>query len=102
MKDSEKLRAIGARAETIAIAERQESEDVKNNPDEFVVYGQGLVNASVCSSLPLKEVCARMARLPTGVGPWHISDDTEFAAGQPMPSPCDQRPATHKHYLFHC
>ena len=70
--------------------------------DDFTVYAEGLLYASVCSSLGKEETVARMARRPSGVGGWMLSDDEEFPQGQPNPCPCDQRPGTHQHYLFGC
>lgn len=73
-----------------------------SSPPDFDIYRAGLCFASVCSSLPLNEVKARMAAEFTGVGPWLLSDDAEFANGQPNPCPCENAPETHTHYLFSC
>ncbi len=70
--------------------------------DEFVVYATGICSASVCSSLPKREVASRMRRELTGVGPWRLAKEKTFSGGEPNPCPCDQSPKTHKHYLFHC
>ena len=68
--------------------------------EDFVVYNEGLCYASVCSSLPVEEVQARMQRRPSGTTRgWRLSEEA-FAGGQPNPCPCDQRPDTHKHYVF--
>lgn len=68
---------------------------------DFMVYGEGLLYASVCSSLPQEEVEARMAARPCGTSMgWTISEAEEFADGQSNPRPCDTDPETRKHYLF--
>ena len=82
--------------------EKLEAAITAEEGDEFVVYSEGLVNASVCSSLGLKETVDRMGRRLNGVNGWYLSEDKEFAAGQPNPCPCDRNPKTHQHYLFHC
>lgn len=69
---------------------------------DFRIYTAGLCCASVCSSLPKKEVGRRMARELTGVGPWHLSKDKTFSGGEPNPCPCNENPKTHTHYLFNC
>ena len=71
---------------------------------DFDIYSLGLVNASVCSSLPVDVVCERLnAEHPTGIkSRWVLADDKQFRDGKPMPCPCEQNPGTHKHYLFHC
>ena len=69
---------------------------------EFAVLTEGLCNASVCSSLPKREVARRMRQRLTGVGPWRPSKDKTFSGGEPNPCPCNQNPKTHKHYLFNC
>ncbi len=70
--------------------------------DVFMVYAEGICSASVCSSLPKREVNRRMRSRLTGVTPWRPSRDKTFASGEPNPCLCDQNPETHKHYLFHC
>ena len=70
--------------------------------DEFRIYATGLCSASVCSSLPQREVERRMAGEMTGVGPWLFAHGEKFATGQPNPCPCNKQPETHKHFLFHC
>jgi len=71
--------------------------------DDFTVYREGLLNASVCSSLGLEATVERMARRISGttVG-WILSEDENFATGQSNPCPCEQQPKTHQHYLFNC
>lgn len=68
---------------------------------EFKIYAMGIVKASVCSSLPPEEVAARMAREITGVGPWVFSREP-FLTGESNPTPCNDKPDTHMHYLFVC
>lgn len=71
--------------------------------DEFVIYSEGIVCASVCSSLPIEEVKARMAAHFTGTSSqWTLSEDPTFKGGEPNPCPCNEHPETHKHYLFNC
>lgn len=70
---------------------------------DFIIYDDGLVSASVCSSLPQEEVEKRMKRVITGVtGGWRFANDGNFSSGEANPCPCNQQPKTHKHYLFHC
>lgn len=68
---------------------------------EFHIYSTGLFYASVCSSLSLKRVKARMKRelCGTEIG-WTFAGDEAFSGGDPNPSPCERRPETHIHYLF--
>lgn len=74
-----------------------------SQPADFEIYTWGLVNASVCTSLPVENATQRLNdALPTGVGPWYPAEDKTFLFGQPNPNPCERRPSTHKHYLFHC
>jgi hypothetical protein len=73
------------------------------DPPGVAIYSQGLCFASVCSALPIEDVKAAMATVPTGVSSaWTLSDEKEFANGQPHPCPCEDLPETHKHYLFSC
>ena len=67
---------------------------------EFVVYIEGLCFASVCSSLSQQEVEAKMKMHLCGTSTGWILDSEPFNNGMPNPSPCDQQPETHKHYLF--
>jgi len=70
---------------------------------EFIAYSVGIVSASVCSSLSPEETADRLNReCPTGISsPWQISSEA-FRTGEPNPCPCEDAPATHKHYLFSC
>ena len=74
---------------------------IKSSEDEhLVVYREGLCYSSVCSDLPQVEVVARMAHRICGTtNGWTLAEEN-FNDGQPNPSPCDKRPATHKHFLF--
>ena len=77
------------------------SESQKTEGEDFTVYREGLFSASVCSSLPQSEVLERMAARPCGTtAGWMLSDNPTFSGGEPNPCPCDQNPATHRHYLF--
>ena len=67
---------------------------------EFIVYFEGLCFASVCSSLSQQEVEAKMKMHLCGISTGWVLSDKGFAGGEPNPSPCDQQPETHKHYLF--
>lgn len=71
---------------------------------EFMPYSVGLVAASVCTSLPIEQATQRLNEShPTGVSPWHLSDDKTFADGNTANgSACPDHPETHKHYLFNC
>ncbi len=71
---------------------------------DFEAYSIGLVCASVCSSLSVKETIKRMNFThPTGISSqWKLSKDKEFATGQTNPCPCKDSPGTHKHYLLNC
>lgn len=69
------------------------------------VYTIGLCSASVCASkdMLIEEVTRQLNLMhPTGVGPWLLSGDETFSGGQPHPCPCNDKPQTHMHYLFHC
>jgi hypothetical protein len=68
---------------------------------DFMVYLNGIVNCSVCSSLSPKETLRR-ANLENPVGTagrWKFTPE-RFATGEPNPCPCDKLPGTHKHYLL--
>lgn len=71
---------------------------------DFAAYSVGFVFASVCTSLPDEHAAARLnAEYPTGTGSrWEVAPVKTFATGQPNPTPCERRPATHRHILFHC
>ncbi len=70
------------------------------NPPEFVVYSDGIVYQSVCSSLGDEETLQRMQGTVSGTSNgWQFAKEP-FRNGEPNPCPCDQHPETHKHYLF--
>ena len=76
----------------------------KTKAKDFDVYAIGMCYASVCTSLSKVEAGRRLNVLhPTGLAtPWKPSKDKEFASGGPNPCPCEDKPETHKHYLFEC
>lgn len=74
----------------------------KEEGDDFEVYSEGLVYASVCSSLPEQEVVARMRRRISGTKGGWVMAAGGFADGTANPHPCDRKPDTHRHYLFSC
>lgn len=72
---------------------------------DFTAYSVGLAHASVCTSLPLEKAIKLLNEShPTGLADseWEPSKDKEFASGQPNPCICEDKPKTHKHYLFSC
>lgn len=76
---------------------------VEASTDEFIIYAMGICSASVCSSLPMADVQARMRSLETGVeSRWEWAELENFRLGEPNPCPCNKKPDTHRHYLFHC
>ncbi len=73
-------------------------------PETFV-YMHGLIHLSVCSNDPLRyRILATVnSRHPTGLEHgWTFSEDETFSGGEPNPSPCNQYPETHTHYLLDC
>ncbi len=70
---------------------------------DFQMYSTGLLFMSVCSSLGKEATVVRMASVPSGTrAGWVFSDNETFAMGEPNPSPCEDKPETHMHYLFNC
>ena len=71
--------------------------------NDFYILAWGLVAASVCTSLPRKDVAARLNReMPTGISShWALSKDKTFRTGERNPHQCETFP-THKHYLLNC
>lgn len=72
---------------------------------DFEAYSVGLVCASVCTSLPIKEATKQLnSDQPTGIdSQWHRSRDKTFSDGKTKNgASCEQHPKTHKHYLFNC
>lgn len=70
---------------------------------EFEAYNVGIVNASVCTSLPLKEATKRLnEEHPTGISSqWSKSESKTFSGGEPNPCKCKDNPKN-KHWLFSC
>jgi hypothetical protein len=70
---------------------------------EFEIYSQGVVHASVCTSLPLDVATERLNQeYPAGgTLKWAPSEDPTFAGGQPNPCSCTVHEGN-QHYLFNC
>lgn len=71
--------------------------------DRIQVYSVGICHASVCAESNVKgeEVVAHVnRRVPTGVGPWEITEKT-FASGEPNPCLCNSDPGRF-HWLVTC
>ena len=69
--------------------------------DTVTIYHEGLLYASVCTSLDDAAVDTAMAELPSGTsGGWSRSIDTHFVTGEPNPCPCDTDPTTRRHVLY--
>lgn len=65
------------------------------------VIGEGLLYATVCTSLADEALDAAMAELPaTDTRGWTRSADEAFATGQPNPCPCEQDPEARRHVLY--
>ena len=82
------------------------SADTKTSPEQsdgdtdFRVYAMGFCYASVCSSLDPEMTRRRLEEnYPTHGETWRIAEE-QFRADHDHAHPCDQAPATHKHYLF--
>ena len=82
--------------------EELEKAITKDEDADFTVYTEGLCYASVCSSLPVEEVVARMARRLSGVNAWALSKKVTFSGGEPNPCSCEDYPETRQHFLFEC
>lgn len=78
----------------------------KRMPDSYKLYcyAEGICCSSVCTSLEPKEAERVMNQLyPTGIGSkWKISKDKTFKTGEANGCACEDKPETHKHYLFVC
>lgn len=85
--------------EAVAAEDRTTASD-----SAFTAYAVGVCNASVCTSLSDDEATARLnLEHPTGIGPWFVAADSHFADGtHTNPCPCEDKPDTHRHILFHC
>jgi len=78
------------------------SEVEEESEKHFTTYSVGIVCASVCTDMGVKEATDRLnMEHPTGVGPWFLSEDKTFRNEQPMPCVCERDP-TRMHYLFNC
>jgi hypothetical protein len=72
--------------------------------EPVVVYSNGIVHCSVCTSIKNRKKLtdAVNAMNPTGIrSRWQIAEDKAFRTGEPNPCPCEQDPRR-KHYLFTC
>lgn len=83
-------------------------QDIKKewfNTDVFV-YSSGLVHCSACAPDDMPRIkVEELVNLhnPSGVTPWRISEDKEFAGGGEMPGKCDKYPTESRlHYLLSC
>lgn len=70
--------------------------------EHFEVYAIGLVCASVCTNLSIREATKRLnIQHPTGISSqWRKSTDN-FSDGSLNPHFCEQN-GGYKHYLFNC
>ena len=72
---------------------------------KFRIYASGCVCTSVCASKEMsrEEVERRVnEETPTGLEHgWHISEDTTFKGGEPMPCQCEDD-ETCQHWLLNC
>lgn len=98
-KESEKLRTIGVSPELIERMEQRERIEEESG-DTFVIIAEGLCFATVCSSLGKEVTERRMASIYSGTrNGWTLSDEN-FDADSPNGLPCNEKPETHRHYLF--
>lgn len=68
---------------------------------DVTVYHEGLLYASVCTTLDDAATDAAMAARPSGgSGGWQRSKDATFVSGEPNPCPCDTDPDTRRHVLY--
>lgn len=75
------------------------------DPDTFSIYAWGLMHASVCSVFSKEETTRLLNQeMPTGLDHgWEPDPRGTFGDNvTPNPSPCNQYPDTHTHYLFTC
>lgn len=75
------------------------------NAHRVDVYAVGLCYASACAPKDMPpELVERAVNLahPTGVGPWTLSRDAEWASGDDQPSPCEREPGKRVHFLLEC
>lgn len=86
---------------TLALVEQVQAAMPGQKTDEFERLGEGLCYVSVCTSLSDEDAAARVNEVPAGTSNgWTLSEDKEFADGTPHPTPCPDKPATHRHLLF--
>jgi hypothetical protein len=73
--------------------------------DRVVAYGIGFVHTSVCAvadATPDEIRGAANRASPTGLDHgWEISEDKEFATGEPNPCPCNEHEGR-QHWLLVC
>jgi hypothetical protein len=72
--------------------------------EDVIIYSEGLVCMSVCSSLSAEETVNRVNEIsPPGTnnGKWELSKSENFYQGTPNPCPCERDPSR-KHYLLNC
>lgn len=68
---------------------------------DVTVYQEGLLYASVCTTLDNAATDAAMAARPAGTSNgWSRSADTTFTGGEPNPCPCDREPEVRRHVLY--
>ena len=74
--------------------------------DKIDIYAEGFINLSVCApkDMPVDKVTAAVnkERPSGGTYPWTLSENETFSGGEPHPCPCNDKPDTNIHYLFHC
>lgn len=73
---------------------------------DIEIYGVGLAYCSICTPKnTTKEEIIKQVNLevPTGIGSicWQIHDGP-FKTGESNPTPCNDNPDTHLHYLLSC
>jgi hypothetical protein len=80
----------------------QDTQDI--SPNDLIVYGIGLMCASVCTTLSDDEATEQLNLMePTGIkAGWVISEDKNFRTGEANPCPCELHPETRRHILFNC
>jgi len=67
------------------------------------VYSTGIFYCSVCTDEEPGAMLEQVNMLsPAGTAHgWKIAEEP-FKSGEPNPSPCNDKPETHKHYLLDC
>lgn len=71
--------------------------------EPVVIYSEGIITASVCTSLTNEETEAYL-RGQSGISSdWTVSEDEYFRGGKVKNGgPCDREPDTRRHLLMHC